>query len=254
MSVELERDDAVVWLRLSRPDRRNALSIDDFARLHELLEEIAGTPSDRAVVITGAGKAFCAGADLSRGAAEEPTISLMRRINQTARALYRLPQPCVAAVNGPAVGAGMSLALGCDIVLAATAATFSQVFVKRGLSPDTGSAWLLPRIVGLHTAKRLALLGDTIKAEQALAMGIVTEVVADDELLATAARYARRLADGPPIALAQTKQLLNSSYGTDFDGNLDAEAAANAVNAGTADMAEAFAAFAEKRSPVFRGR
>src|SRR5687768_2680985 len=125
-------------------------------------------------------------------------------IHEAARALHRLPQPCVAAVDGPAFGAGMSLALGCDLVVASTSATFCQVFVKRGLSPDFGSTWLLPRLVGLHTAKRLAMLGDTVTAERARELGLVAEVTSPEELLQTATGIARRLADGPPLALALT--------------------------------------------------
>jgi 2-(1,2-epoxy-1,2-dihydrophenyl)acetyl-CoA isomerase len=253
MSILLERDSGIARLVLSRPERRNALTVGDFTRLGELLAEIAATPSDRAVLITGAGTTFCAGAHLG-GGRDEPVIAMMRPINDAVRALHRLPKPCVAAVNGAAVGAGMSLALGCDIVIAAESAAFAQVFVRRGLSPDTGSSWLLPRIVGAHTAKRLALLGDTITAEQARAIGVAAEVVPDGTLLDVAGGYARRLADGPPIALALTKRLLDASFDIGFDDALDAEAAANAVNAGTEDMAEAFAAFAEKRSPIFRGR
>lgn len=253
MSIHLERDSGIARLVLSQPERRNALTLEDFARLGELLTEIAAEPSDRAVLITGDGKAFCAGADLSK-AANEPTLSLMRPINDAVRALHRLPKPTVAAVNGTAVGAGMSLALGSDIVIASESATFAQIFIKRGLSPDTGSSWLLPRIVGAHTAKRLALLGDIITAGQARDLGIVAEVVSDDKLLDVAGNYARRLADGPPIALALTKRLIDASFDTGFDDALEAEAAANAVNSTTEDMAEAFTAFAEKRPPIFRGR
>jgi enoyl-CoA hydratase/carnithine racemase len=128
------------------------------------------------------------------------------------------------------------------------------VFVKRGLSPDFGSSWLLPRIVGLHTAKKLALLGDTIDADQAERLGIVTEVVAPDELADAATRLARRLADGPPIALAYTKSLLNQSFASGFDDMLDREAAVASANMAAEDAGEALAAFREKRAPVFKGR
>ncbi|WP_238005519.1 enoyl-CoA hydratase-related protein [Dactylosporangium sp. AC04546] len=254
MSIAVERDSGVVRLTIDRPERRNALTVDGFAELGRVLGEIARTPADRAVLITGAGGAFCAGADLSAGVPDESVVRIMERINDTARALHRLPQPTVAAVGGPAVGAGMSLALGCDLVVASPAATFCQVFVKRGLSPDFGSSWLLPRLVGLQAAKRLALLGDTITAEHARDLGLVSEVTAADDLLDTATALARRLADGPPIALALTKRLLDASFTSTFDDALDAEAAASAVNTATEDVAEAFAAFAAKRPAVFRGR
>ncbi|MCX4096814.1 enoyl-CoA hydratase/isomerase family protein [Nocardia sp. alder85J] len=253
-AVLVEREAGIARITLARPDRRNALGVGDFADLHRALAEIAASAEDRAVILTGSGRAFCAGADLSDVVPDAATAAIMRPINEAVRALHRLPQPCIAAVNGPAVGAGMSLALGCDLVIAADTASFAQIFVKRALSPDTGSSWLLPRLVGLHTAKRLALLGDLITAEQARDLGLVTEIVPADTLLDTAADYARRLAAGPPIALALTKQLLNAAFTTGFDDALDAETAANAVNVGTADMAEAFAAFREKRTPEFRGR
>jgi 2-(1,2-epoxy-1,2-dihydrophenyl)acetyl-CoA isomerase len=254
VSIAVERDAGLVRVTLDRPQRRNALTVDGFVELGRVLTEIAATPTDRAVVITGAGGSFCAGADLSGGVPQESPVRLMGWIHDAARALHRLPQPCVAAVDGPAVGAGMSLALGCDVVVASSAATFCQVFVKRGLSPDFGSTWLLPRLVGLHTAKRLAMLGDTVTGEQARQLGLVAEVTAPEDVLDTATGIARRLADGPPIALAMTKRLLNASFSTGFDDALDAEAAASAVNTATEDVAEAFAAFAAKRPAVFRGR
>ncbi|WP_019925214.1 enoyl-CoA hydratase/isomerase family protein [Nocardia sp. BMG111209] len=254
MPILLKRDNGIAHVTLDRPERRNALTVADFAQLRDIFDEIAVTGADRAVLITGAGKGFCAGADLGDGLPTEHPSTVMRPINDAFRALHRLPQPAVAAVHGAAFGAGMSLALGCDLVIAADDAVFSQIFVRRGLSPDTGSSWLLPRIVGLHTAKRLALLGDTITAAQAQTLGIVTEVTTTDRLTETATAYARRLADGPPIALALTKRLLDAASTTGFDEALEAETAAVAVNVATADMAEAFTAFAEKRPPIFRGR
>lgn len=254
MSIRVERDAGLVRVTLDRPERRNALTVDGFVELGRVFTEIAATPTDRSVLITGAGGSFCAGADLSGGVPEESPMRLMGWIHDAARALHRLPQPIVAAVDGPAYGAGMSLALGCDLVVASTAATFCQVFVKRGLSPDFGSTWLLPRLVGLHTAKRLALLGDPVTAEQAQRLGLVTEVTAPEDLLATATGLARRLADGPPLALAMTKRMLNASFSTGFDDALDAEAAASSTLTASQDVAEAFAAFAEKRPARFRGR
>lgn len=254
MSIKFDSADGIARVTLAAPERRNALTPDEFAELRDILASIASDPASRVVVLTGEGSAFCAGAFLPLDGPQDPPIAVMREINEAARTLHRMPQPCVAAVNGHAVGAGMSLALGCDLVIASTAARFSQVFVKRGLSPDFGSAWLLPRIVGLHTAKKLALLGDTIDAAEAERLGIVTEVVAPDELADAATRLARRLADGPPIALAFTKGLLNQSFAAGFDDMLDREAAAAAANMAAEDAAEALAAFREKRAPVFRGR
>jgi 2-(1,2-epoxy-1,2-dihydrophenyl)acetyl-CoA isomerase len=254
MTIKFESADGIARVTLAAPERRNALTPAEFAELRGILAAIAASPAERAVVLTGEGSAFCAGAFLPLGGPQEPPVALMRQINETARTLHRLPQPCVAAVNGHAVGAGMSLALGCDLVIASSAAKFSQVFVKRGLSPDFGSSWLLPRIVGLQMAKKLALLGDTIDADEAARLGIVTEVVAPEELADAATRLARRLADGPPIALALTKELLNQSFGASFDDALNREAAVAAANMAAEDATEALAAFREKRTPAFKGR
>jgi 2-(1,2-epoxy-1,2-dihydrophenyl)acetyl-CoA isomerase len=254
MSIKFESADGIARVTLAAPERRNSLTPGEFAELRDILATIARTPSERAVVLTGEGTAFCAGAFLPLEGPDVPAIALMRQINETARALHRLPQPVVAAVNGHAVGAGMSMALGCDFVIASSNATFSQVFVKRGLSPDFGSSWLLPRVVGLAGAKKLALLGDTIDAEEAARLGIVTEVVAPGELAEAATRLARRLADGPPIAIALAKELLNQSFTSTFDEALDREATVAATNMAAQDAGEALAAFKEKRAPVFKGR
>jgi 2-(1,2-epoxy-1,2-dihydrophenyl)acetyl-CoA isomerase len=254
MTIKFESADGIARVTLAAPERRNALTPGEFGELRDILAAIAANPADRAVVLTGEGTAFCAGAYLPLGGPQDPPILLMRQIDETARALHRLPQPIVAAVNGHAVGAGMSLALGCDIIVASTAAKFSQVFVKRGLSPDFGSSWLLPRIVGLHMAKKLALLGDTIDAHEAVRLGIVAEVVLPEQLAETATSLARRLADGPPIAMALTKELLNQSFTEGFDQALDREATVAATNMAAGDAAEALAAFREKRAPVFQGR
>jgi 2-(1,2-epoxy-1,2-dihydrophenyl)acetyl-CoA isomerase len=254
MSIKVERADGIARITLAAPERRNSLTPDEFAGLRDVLAAIASNPADRVVVITGEGTAFCAGAYLPPRGPQDPPIVLMRQIHESAHTLQRIPQPVIAAVNGHAVGAGMSLALGCDLVIASSAAKFSQVFVKRGLSPDFGSSWLLPRIVGLHMAKKLALLGDTIDAAEAARLGIVTEVVAPDELAETATRLAQRLADGPPIAMALTKELLNQSFSVSFDDALSREAAVAATNMAAQDATEALAAFREKRPPVFKGR
>lgn len=252
--VRVERADGVATVTIDNPGRKNSLTFAGFAELRDALTEIGHTPTDRAVILTGADGAFCAGADLSGGVPEGGTVAIMQQIHEAARALHRLPQPVISAVDGPAVGAGMSLALAADVVVAAESAYFSMIFVKRGLVPDFGSSWLLPRIVGVHTARRLALLGDTISAEQALALGIVAEVVPSTDLAASAVGLAQRLAAGPPIAMALTKRLFAVTTSNSFDEQLDAEAAAASVASATEDVAEAFRAFAEKRAPQFRGR
>ena len=254
MTILVDHDGDIAHITLANEKQRNALSPEDFATLHDELDTIGLSSRTRAVVITGAGTAFCSGAGLPAKMTDEPPAIITRRIHRTALKLHQLPQPTIAAVNGPAYGAGMGLALGCDIVLASTAATFCQVFVKRGLALDFGNSWLLPRFVGLHVAKRLAMLADVLDAQAAKDLGIVAEVVEPDALAGAAQALARRLADGPPIALALTKQLLNSSFDTSFADQLDAEASGSGVTTATADAREAFTAFTEKRGPVFQGR
>jgi enoyl-CoA hydratase/carnithine racemase len=178
----------------------------------------------------------------------------MRRLTDVALLLHELPVSTIAKVTGVAVGAGWNLALGCDLVVATPESRFSQIFAKRGLSVDLGGSWLLPKLVGLQQAKWLALLAETIDAEEAQALNLVTWVVSDEEIDAFVADVAARLVAGPAIALAQTKALLNEGADRTLRDALANEARAQAVNFATADAAEAYAAFAEKREPTFTGR
>ncbi|MFI5717745.1 enoyl-CoA hydratase/isomerase family protein [Nocardia sp. NPDC051750] len=252
----VSHDDAVCTLTMNRPHRKNAVDRAMWAALGAALADIARGQRTRAVVLTGAGGAFCAGADLSGAAAVEEfgdPGAEMRGINEIVRRLHELPVPTVAKVRGPAVGAGWNLALGCDLVVAAPEARFCQIFTRRALSPDCGGSWLLPRLVGLQQAKRLALLADTISAHEARDLGLVTYLRPEDELDGFAGELAARLAAGPPTALALTKELLNNSSEHDLDSALRAETAAQAVNLTRPDVLEAFAAFLEKRDAVFTG-
>lgn len=219
--------------------------------------EIAPNPDDRVVVITGAAGEFCSGADLTGGGtgdARRHQLAAMRHVGDVALALHRLPQPTIAKVRGVAVGAGCNLALGCDLVVAGSTARFSQIFARRGLSLDFGGSWLLPRRVGLHRAKELALFADIIDAAEAERIGLVNRVVADDQLDAFVDEWATRLAGGPPIAVALTKRMLDNAMQVTFEEALDDEGAAQTVNFGTADTMEAMRAFVEKRPPQFEGR
>jgi 2-(1,2-epoxy-1,2-dihydrophenyl)acetyl-CoA isomerase len=165
-----------------------------------------------------------------------------------------MPQPTIAKVRGVAVGAGCNLALGCDLVVASQTARFSEIFARRGLSLDFGGSWVLPRRVGLHRAKELAFFGEIIGASDAYEMGLVNRVLADGEIDQFVDEWARKLAAGPPIALAQTKRLLNNSSNVTLEEALDDEAAAQTINFSTSDTAEAMRAFIEKREPKFTGR
>ncbi|MFG2085720.1 MULTISPECIES: enoyl-CoA hydratase/isomerase family protein [unclassified Spirillospora] len=247
------RDTDVLTLTLNRPHRRNAIDADLWAALHQELTAARNDPAVRAVVIAGAGGAFCAGADLSGGVASGHPLNRMRTVNDVALLLHELPVPSIAKVEGVAVGAGWNLALGCDLVVSTPEARFSQIFARRGLSLDFGGSWLLPKLVGLQQAKRLALLAEMIDAEEAHRLGLVTWVVDPAEIDAFVTDLAGRLAAGPPVALAQSKALLTEGANSSFRDALANEARAQTVNFATADAPAAFEAFNEKREPTFTG-
>lgn len=248
------RSDHVVTLTLSRPERKNAL---DLALSQALIDEMRALADDddvRVVVLTGAGDAFCSGADLSGQDTDRHGLARMRWVHGVARALHDLPQPTIARINGVAAGAGLNLALGCDLTVASTEARFSEIFARRGLSTDFGGAWLLPRLIGLHRAKELALLAEVVPAAEAERLGLVNRVVTPEELDGAVDDWASRLAAGPPIALTQTKRMLNRSVESSWEAMLEAEGTAQAVNFSTRDTVEAMTAFFEKRDPTFEGR
>jgi 2-(1,2-epoxy-1,2-dihydrophenyl)acetyl-CoA isomerase len=252
--VLVERSDGIVTVTINRPKVKNAINGAAWEILGSTFAEVNGDDSVRAVVVTGAGDAFSAGADLSGQRADGHPLDHMRAVNRVAKALYDLPKPTVAKVPGVAVGAGWNLALCCDLVVASTTARFSQIFAKRGLSLDFGGSWLLPRLVGLQQAKRLALLADFVDAEEARTLGLVTWVVEPEKLDAFTDDVMARLAAGPPVALAQSKELLNASIDSSFAQALESEARTQAINFASADAAAARKAFMEKREPEFTGR
>ncbi|GAB89674.1 enoyl-CoA hydratase/isomerase family protein [Gordonia rhizosphera] len=240
-------------ITLSRPDRKNALDWPAWCALRDVLEDTSRNSEARVVILTGAGGSFCAGADISKPDARHPAAK-MRILTDVAMALHDLQIPTIAKVTGVAVGAGWNLALGCDLVVATPDARFSQIFSRRGLSMDLGGSWLLPKLVGLQQAKRLALFAEMIDAAEAHTLGLVTWVVSADEIDAFVVERARHLADGPPIALAQIKMLLNEGASATLRDALAAESLSQVVNFGTSDVAAAYAAFAQKKDPVFTGR
>ncbi|HZQ27196.1 MAG TPA: enoyl-CoA hydratase-related protein [Acidimicrobiales bacterium] len=251
----VDRAEGVVTLTLNRPDKKNAANGVMWEELRQVFREVAERPEDRVLVITGAGGAFCSGADLSDLTADNlHFLSRMRMIGDTALTLHRLAKPTIAKVAGVAAGAGCNLALGCDLIVASDEARFSEIFARRGLSVDFGGSWVLPRLVGLHKAKELALLADIISAKEALDIGLVNRVVPAGELDSFVDDWARRLAAGPPLALSMTKTMLNNSFAVSMDQALEDEARSQAVNFSTADTAEAMAAFIQKREPNFQGR
>ncbi|MDA2963959.1 MAG: enoyl-CoA hydratase [Actinomycetota bacterium] len=268
-TLQVFRENSVVTVTINQPEKKNAINSAMWDGLAEIFREIASRADDRVVVVTGAGNDFCSGADLSgrggnaaaaaagasAGAQNQVHhLAAMRRVNDACIALQRLPQPTIAKVRGVAVGAGCNLALGCDLVVASSTARFSEIFARRGLSLDFGGSWLLPRRIGMHRAKELALLAEIISANDALEMGLINRVLPDGEVDAFVDNWARKLAAGPPIALAQTKRLLNNSLNVTLEEALDDEAAAQTINFATSDTAEAMRAFIEKREPKFTGR
>jgi 2-(1,2-epoxy-1,2-dihydrophenyl)acetyl-CoA isomerase len=245
----------VVTLTLDRAERKNAIDLPLFDRLRDAFRELGEDPRARVLVLTGAGDAFCSGADIGtvRTGEAQPVLVVIRRIHEMVLALQQVSKPVIARVNGVAAGAGLSLALACDLIVASERARFSAIFARRGLSLDCGGSWLLPRLVGLHRAKELALLADIYTAEQAERMGLVNRVVPHAELDAAVADWAERLAGGPPLALSMSKRLLNAGLDSSLAEALENEALAVAVNNATDDMKEAFRAFREKREPRFKG-
>jgi len=245
----------VVTLTLNRPERKNAMNTAMFSELLTVFREVDVSSTDRVLVITGAGDAFCSGADLSdRGSDPRHSLSRLHWVADIALALHRIPKPVIAKVNGVAVGAGMNLALACDLIVASDTARFSEIFARRGLSIDFGGSWLLPRLIGMHRAKELALFADIISAKEAAELGLVNRVLPPGELDAFVEDWANRLAAGPPIALSLTKRLITNSFNVTMDEALEAEGMAQSVNTGTEDTAEAIKAFLEKRDPKFKGR
>ena len=256
-TIEVSRASGVVTVTLNRPAKKNAANAQMWDELLETFRDIAATSADRVMVLTGAGGEFCAGADLTGGGAGGPgrhQLSQMRHVGDVALALHRLPIPTIAKVRGVAVGAGCNMALGCDLVVASDNARFSEIFARRGLSIDFGGSWLLPRIVGMHKAKELALFADIIGAAEAERIGLINRVVPDAEIDEFVAGWAERLVGGPPIALAMTKRMLDNSLQVTMEEALDDEGVAQTVNFGTADTAEAMRAFVDKREPNFEGR
>src|SRR5580704_9024728 len=234
----VERQGHVVTVVLNRPERKNAINTDMWRELLITFEDIEQRADDRVMVLTGAGGAFCSGADLGGFSPKEGRLQWMRMIGTVATALHRLSKPTIAKVSGVAAGAGCNMALGCDLIVASDEARFSEIFARRGLSIDFGGSWVLPRLVGLHKAKELALLADIISAKEAAEIGIVNRVVAATELDGFVDDWAKRLAAGPPIALSMTKSMLNDSFSVSFDQAVEHEARAQTVNLGTDDVAE----------------
>jgi 2-(1,2-epoxy-1,2-dihydrophenyl)acetyl-CoA isomerase len=248
--------DGVGTITLDRPGALNSLEATLKAELPAAFREAARDPAVRVVVLTGAGRAFCAGQDLKERLAPDPTpldVEVRTRFNPIVQAIRSLDKPVIASINGVAAGAGASLAFACDLRIAAEGASFVLAFGRIGLIPDSGATWLLPRLVGLGRATELILLADPISAPEALRIGLVNRVVAGPSLAAETARLAAGLVASAPRALALAKQALRRAQESTFEGALDYEASLQGIAGRTADHAEGLAAFVEKREPRFSG-
>jgi len=259
-ALRYEVADSVATVTLNRPEVLNAMDKAMFEDLNMVFDKIAADFGVRAVLITGEGRGFCSGADL-RSFTTEPDISepsafksYMRIINESILKMTRLDKPIIAAVNGPATGAGANLALASDIIFMAREAYLSQIFVKRGLVPDFGGLYLLPRYVGMSKAKELLFTGDKIDGEEALRLGIANHVVPLEDLLPKALEFAKKLAGGPTVAIGLAKQGVHRGLESGLDAVLEFEALAQSIIRTTGDAFEAISAFLDKREPDFKGK
>jgi 2-(1,2-epoxy-1,2-dihydrophenyl)acetyl-CoA isomerase len=262
-----ERRDGVLHLTLNQPDKLNALSDQMIAGLLEELGRAAHDSEVRCVLLSGAGRGFCSGGDVSRmrdrnegggGNGVEQTVEQrmagLRRAEEVSLMLHELPKPTIAAINGAAAGAGLSIALACDLRIAADSARLITAFARVGFSGDFGGTWLMTRLVGPARAKEFYFLADPIEANQALALGLVNRVVPVASLMAEAGALAKRIASGPVIAYGYMKANINAALTADFRTLLDREAVGQTLTGRTEDHKEAVKAFLEKRQPTFKGR
>ncbi|MBI2206474.1 MAG: enoyl-CoA hydratase/isomerase family protein [Candidatus Rokubacteria bacterium] len=256
-----EVKDAIATLTLNRPERMNALGGSLREDLYDGLRRAIDDESIRVIVVTGAGKGFCAGGDvkaMQEAKEEKRGRPLMEKVapgrDRTVLLMRESPKPIIAAVNGAAAGAGMNLALACDIRIASTAARFAQAFVRRGLHPDWGGTYFLPRVVGMAKAAEMIFTGEVIGADEALRLGIVSAVHAPEQLLPATYELAARIAAGPPIAIRLARRALYHNQDVDLRAALEFETFAQNVCFETEDAREGIRAFVEKREPKFQGR
>ncbi len=257
--IAVERLDRVVRVKIDRAARKNALTVPMWHELARLLVAFDADEDQRVMILTGTDGVFCAGGDLSRpardgaddeaGGGDAQTLETMKStVSAVCLGIHRARKPVIAAVDGIAAGAGANLAFGCDLVLASEAARFCEIFIRRGLPMDSGGSWLLPRLVGLQTAKQLAFLGDWLDAREALAAGLVNAVVPVDQLADESLRWAERLADQAPTALALNKAALNGAFESSFEEALEREAEGLSMAMRSPEARAAIRAFFAKRS------
>ncbi len=255
--VLCEVADMVMTITLNRPEIRNAMDAESSALLLDCLYRAADDADVRVVVITGAGEGFCSGADVRRigeGGKLGTTRRLREKHHMVVRMLREMEKPTVASVNGAAVGLGCDFALACDLRIASDRAFFAELFIKRGIMPDCGGTWLLPKLVGLGKAFEMIYLGERVSAEEALRIGLVNWVVPHEKLREETDAIARRLAAGPPIAYAQAKRAINAGLTADFVRGLEYEIEGQMICLASEDKEEGVRAWKEKRPPRFKGK
>jgi 2-(1,2-epoxy-1,2-dihydrophenyl)acetyl-CoA isomerase len=255
-TIDVERRGAVALVTINNQARKNALTLEMRQALLDAFRSFATEDAVRAVVLSGAGDAFCAGADVTAMGGRDVAASRMRMRTMHAliSAVHGLDKPVVAAIRGPAVGIGFGLAMASDLALAAPSAKFAQVFRRIGLAPDAGTIWFLARQMGFARAKELVFSGRTVESEEALALGLVQRIVPDDQVLDAALEQAREYAEGPTLALAMAKQMFASSVAPSLEQFLDIELLVQPALMQSSDHAEGTASFKEKREPRFTGR
>jgi 2-(1,2-epoxy-1,2-dihydrophenyl)acetyl-CoA isomerase len=259
-TIQVEPRGSVTVITLNRPTALNAFTVQMGNELKAAVNQ-AVEAGARALIVTGAGRAFSAGGDLremQRIAEQEGRLEAffdkpLRLLNDCVLALRKAPVPIIAAVNGPAFGAGCNFALACDLVIAGESASFSQAFVNIGLSPDCGGTFILPRLIGFKRATYLLMTGERVDAKRAEQMGMINAVVPDDELMNESLKLAEKLANGPTAAMARIKELMETTANNDYAGQLDNEHRAQLLSGQTGDFKEGVAAFVEKRPPKFTG-
>lgn len=252
--LETRVEDGALWITLNRPERFNALNDTMADGLAELVEQATSREEVRVVVLTGAGAAFSAGADLSgEDAHEHFDVTALDRANRIIRAIISIDKPVVAAVNGVAAGVGCSAALACDLAVAAESASFLLAFARVGLMPDGGASATVAASIGRARAMRMALLAEPLTAREAYQAGLVSHLAADEEFPAVLDKLVRRLAAGPPLAFAATKRAVNAATLHQLESALENERRGQSLLLRTGDVAEGMRAFGEKRRPVFRG-
>ncbi|MFQ5933607.1 MAG: enoyl-CoA hydratase/isomerase family protein, partial [Dehalococcoidia bacterium] len=250
----LDRTEHKVTVTLNRPDKLNAITVKMARELRTILTELNEDPDARVLILTGAGRGFCSGAELSRGDKEDKSINLLDPLHEVIRLMRSFKSPIIGAINGVAAGAGFSLSLACDIRIASEESRYSAIFVRRALSVDCGLSYTLPRVIGLPNALHMMYTGEIIDASTAEKMGLVSRVVPQSELLAATDELATAIANGPPLAISGIRRSAYSALDSSLDSALDLEKATNNLLSGTEDAAEGVRSFLEKRPPVFTGR